>query len=809
MNRRTFCAILPLAATLKPAEAAGSQPPRERLGFDQDWRFFPGDPAGAESPSYNDSAWRILDVPHDWSIESKIDPNSPAGGSGGFFPCGIGWYRRSFTVPAAWNGKRVTVEFEGVYMNATVYFNGRELGMHPYGYTSFFHDLTPHLQPGADNILAVRVDQSKHRNSRWYAGSGIYRHVWLNVTAPVHIAPWGVFVTTPEVNAARAKVSIKAQIANESANRSKFVVRTLLYDASGAIAGQSDGEATLEAGGSTAASQEITIDKPRLWAPESPNLYRAVTRVIEDGKMVDEVSTPFGVRSIEWSEGGFLLNGAPVKMNGGCVHHDNGPLGAAAFDRAEERRVQMLKESGFNAIRTSHNPPSPAFLDACDRLGMLVMDEAFDCWSRGKNPQDYSVVFKDWWQRDIDAMVLRDRNHPSVVMWSIGNEIPERGDPLGAQEAKMIADYLRSLDRTRPVTSALNFIFGKWPNTDGFYSALDIGGYNYNLSNHAADHERVPSRVMACTESYPRATFDDWAMVNDFPYIVGNFVWTAIDYLGESGLGRATLRDVNDTSRQGYGAPYPCHGADCGDIDICGMRKAIAHYRNIVWDRGEKLYLGVRQPVPEGKRMSVTQWGVWPVYPSWTWPGMEGAALEVEVYSRGETVRLYLNGKLIGEKPATRAERFTANFSVAYAPGVLKAVALRGGNAMAETVLRSVGEPARIRLTADRTSLKADGQDLSFITVEALDASGQPHPNADHPVAFSLQGPAAIAAVGSADLKSEEPYQSNQHQSNQRKLFHGKALVVIRASRTAGALTLTATAPGLQPGTLRIASRTT
>jgi len=800
MKRRTFCAILPVAGTLWPAEAASQpQPPREKLLFDHDWRFLLGDPGGAEAASFDATAWRSVTLPHDWSIEGKIDPNNPMGGSGGFFPGGIGWYRRSFTAPAAWSGKRVSVEFEGVYMNATVFINGHELATHPYGYTSFFHDLTPHLQPGANNVLAVRVDQSKHRNSRWYSGSGIYRHVWLNVTGPLHIAPWGVVVTTPEVSARQAKISVQTRIANESGNKPKFVLRTVLYGASGAPIGQSEAGAALEPGKGIVATQEIAVDKPALWSPESPALYRAVTRVIEDGKTVDEVSTPFGIRSIEWSaEKGFLLNGTAAKMAGGCVHHDNGPLGAAAFDRAEERRVRLLKEAGFNAIRAAHNPPSPAFLDACDRLGMMVIDEAFDCWSRGKNQYDYNVAFKDWWQRDIDAMVLRDRNHPSVVIWSIGNEIPERGEPLGAQEAKMVADYLRGLDHTRPITSALNSV-GNWTGTDGFYSALDIGGYNYNLSNHAADHQRVPSRIMACTESFPHSTFDDWAMMADFPYIVGNFVWTAIDYLGESGLGRSTLRDVKDTSREGYGAPYPCHGADCGDIDVCGMRKAIAHYRNIVWDRGEKLYLGVRQPVPEGKRMSVTTWGVWPVYASWTWPGMEGKALEVEVYSRAEAVRLYLDDKLIDEKPTTRAQRFTANFSVPYAPGVLKAAALQGGKTIAETVLRTAGEPVQVRLTADRTSLRADAQDLSFITVEALDANGQPHPNAEHQVTFSLKGPGTIAAVGNGDMTSEEPYQGNQ-----RKLFHGKALVVLRTSRAPGALTLTAAAPGLKTATLNI-----
>ena len=804
MNRRTFCAILPVAGALRSAEAASQEPPpRERLLFDHDWKFLLGDPAGAESPSYDASGWRTLDVPHDWSIEGKIDPQNPMSGSGGFFPAGVGWYRRTFTVPPAWSAKRISVEFEGIYMNATVYVNGHELDTHPYGYTTFFHDLTPHLKPGPNNVLAIRVDQSKHRNSRWYAGSGIYRHVWLHTANPVHVAPWGTCVTTPEVSAARAKVSVKTRIANESGKKLNVAVDTVLYGRSGAVAGRSSNSVAVDTGDPVEVSQEIAVDRPALWSPESPTLYRAVTRVMQDGKAIDEVSTPFGIRSIEWSaERGFLLNGKAVKMTGGCVHHDNGPLGAAAFDRAEERRVQILKESGFNAIRASHNPPSPAFLDACDRLGMLVMDEAFDCWSKGKNPYDYNVAFKEWWQRDIDAMVLRDRNHPSVVMWSIGNEVPERGEPLGAEEAKMIADYLRDLDRTRPITSALNFIMGQWSNTDGFYSALDVGGYNYNLNNHAADHKRVPSRIMACTESYGQDTFNYWAMVTEFPYIVGDFVWTAIDYLGESGLGRWYYRDLGDTSREAYGAPYPCHGADCGDIDMCGNRKALAHYRNIVWDRGEKLYLGVRQPAPEGKELHVTRWGVHPVYASWTWPGMEGRPLEVEIYSRAEMVRLYLGEKMIGEKPTTSAEKFKANFSVLYAPGVLKAVAAQDGKPLAEAVLRTAGEPARVRLTADRVSLKADGQDLSFVTVEAVDTNGQAHPNAEHQVTFALKGPGTIAAVGSADMMSEDRYQGNQ-----RRLFHGRALVVVRTSRTAGALTLTASAPGLKGDAVQIAAR--
>lgn len=803
MNRRTFCAILPAAGTLRLANSASTSSPRQRQLFDHDWKFLLGDPPGAEAPSFDAASWRSLDLPHDWSIEGAIAANNPMGGSGGFFPSGVAWYRRTFAVPAAWSARRVSLEFEGIYMNATVYVNGRELGVHPYGYTTFFHDLTPHLEPGAENVLAVRVDQSQQPNSRWYAGSGIYRHVWLHVTDLVHVAPWGIFVSTPQVSPDQARVSIQSKIVNDSGDPSNLSIETLILTHAGTSAGRSISAVRVNGRESAEVSQEVSVAKPELWSPDSPNLYRAVTRLLQDGKIIDEVSTPFGVRSIEWSaEKGFLLNGKPVKMTGGCIHHDNGPLGAAAFDRAEERRVQILKESGFNAIRTAHNPPSPAFLEACDRLGMLVMDEAFDCWSKGKNKFDYNVAFKEWWQRDISSMVLRDRNHPSVVMWSIGNEIPERGDALGAQEAKMISDYLRELDHTRPLTSALNLVFGNWSNTDGYYSTLDIAGYNYNLNNHTEDHKRVPSRVMACTESYGQATFDYWDMVDRFPYIVGDFVWTAIDYLGESGLGRWYYRDPKDTSREGYGAPFPCHGADCGDIDLCGNRRALAHYRNIVWNRGEKLFVGVRQFPPEGKELRVTRWGVWPVYSSWTWPGMEGKPLDVEVYSRASSVRLYLGSQLIGEKPTTRAEKFKTIFSVPYAPGTLRAVAVDDGKPIAESVLRTVGEPVRVRLTADLTSLKASGQDLAFVVVEAVDSNGQPHPNAEHQVAFSLQGPGSIAAVGNADLKSEEPYRGTQ-----RKLFHGKALVVVRSSRKAGDLTLRATAPGLNAGSIRIASK--
>ncbi len=398
-----------------------------------------GDPNGAEVPSYADSSWRTVDLPHDWSIEGRPEKDNPSGQGGGFFPTGTGWYRKAFHVPAEWKGKRVSVEFDGVYRNATVYLNGHKLGTHPYGYTAFIFDLTPELDFAGANVLAVRVNNSAQPNSRWYSGSGIYRHVRVIVTDPVHVAHWGAFVTTPEVSSTSAKISLHARVANESAQQEGVSIETTVFNKAGKKVGTAKSNLAIAPGGEAEATQEITVTKPALWSPESPVLYRALSQVREDGKVVDEVVTPFGIRSLAWSaEKGLLLNGKPVKLAGGSVHHDNGPLGAAAFDRAEERRVELLKAAGHNAVRTAHNPPSTSFLDACDRLGLLVLDEPFDMWRAHKTKFDYGSDFDEWWKRDISAMVLRDRNHPSIVIWGIGNEIPELEVESGQAIAKAI-----------------------------------------------------------------------------------------------------------------------------------------------------------------------------------------------------------------------------------------------------------------------------------------------------------------------------------------------------------------------------------
>jgi beta-galactosidase len=524
--------LLPLSMS-----AATSNSPRLQLAADSGWKFLLGDPNGAEAPSFQDQSWRMVQLPHDWSIESAPDKNNPSGSGGGFFPNGTGWYRNSFSAPPDWKGKRVTVEFDGIYRNATVYLNKHKLGTQPYGYTSFELNLTAELSFTGPNVLAVRVDNSAQPNSRWYSGSGIYRHVRVIVTDSTHVGHWGVFVTSPEISETAAKIQVRTNIANESV-AADLTVQTTLLDQTGRLVGTAQSRAKVNAGSNIELTQDIAVVHPALWSPDSPVLYHAVTRLLKNGQVVDQVDTPFGIRSIAWSaDKGLLLNGKPVKLTGGSVHHDNGPLGAAAFDRAEERKVELLKAAGHNAVRTAHNIPSPAFLDACDRLGLLVLDEPFDVWEAHKVKYDYGSNFDEWWKHDISAMVLRDRNHPSVVIWGIGNEIPELEVQKGREIGKKLADQVRSLDNTRPLTLAFPGTT-TLPTAQAVFSLLDITGYNYSLQNsYADDRTKIPSRIMLITESYPAYAFRLWKISHDQPYVLGDLTWTSMDYLGESGIG--------------------------------------------------------------------------------------------------------------------------------------------------------------------------------------------------------------------------------------------------------------------------------
>ena len=826
-----------LAVSLALAGNCAAEMPREHLRIDDNWKFFLGDPKDASTTGFADSGWRSVTLPHDWSIEGKMDPKAPMGGQGGFFPGGVGWYRYHWQAPADWMGKRVRVEFEGVYMNADVYLNGQKLDSHPYGFTSFFVDLTPALKAGYGNVLAVRVDNSKQKNARWYTGSGIYRHVWLDVTNPVQVAPWGVFVSVPEADAKAANISVQTTLLNQTANTTPARITTALRGPDGVEIGRSETSVDLAASGSREIKQEIALSNPPLWFPETPRLSTAVTDVIVDGRTVDEVTTEFGMRALAWTaEKGLTLNGKTYKLAGGCIHDDNGVLGACAFDRAEERKVELLKAAGFTALRTAHNPPSPALLDACDRLGMLVLDEAFDCWVNGKNTFDYHVVFKNWWQRDIDLMIMRDRNHPAVVMWSIGNEIPGVFDAMGNEYSPKLVGEIHSLDTTRPVTNgSLGWPPGmKEPQSPGSNSpaltstdsahadapssrdpaswkSLDILGSNYHIAGTIARHVVWPARVLVSTESKPPLGEADHVLDNTF--VVGDFVWSAQDYLGEVGIGRwfyegdptepmTTQKNQPPTKlfpvHHGGDALYPWRGSDCGSLDLIGNSKPAAHHWNIVWNRGEKLYLAVRQP-EDDKKITVVGWGWYPAWENWTWPGREGKAMSVEVYSRYPSVRLYLNDKLVGEMFTTQKEGYQAIFRLRYQPGILKAVGVEDGKESETMQLETVGDPASIKLTPDRSTIHADGQDLSFIQVDVLDKQGRLQPNADELISFSLTGPGTIAGLGNALLKSTEPFQGTTCH-----VYHGQALIVLRGSKAAGTLHLKAHSPGLASSSVAI-----
>ncbi len=791
-----------------------AQEGRERA-FDLNWRFLRADAPGAEQPGFDDAAWRVLDVPHDWSIEdlpangstNRVGPFDPEVSAGtdasGNTVGGTGWYRKYFSLPPADAGKAVSVRFDGVYMDADFWLNGHSLGNHPYGYTGFALDLTPRLNPaGQTNVLAVRV-RNEGKNSRWYSGSGIYRHVVLTVTDPLHVPLWGLQVSTPQVSKDQSTMTVKTDIANGRPTPSDLTVRVRLLDPKNKTVARGETRLEMPADSQTNALQNLAIASPRLWSLDKPWLYRAEVELVAGGKIADRTGTTFGIRTVTVdAEHGFQLNGMPLKLKGGCLHHDNGPLGAAAIDRAEERRVELMKAFGFNAIRTSHNPPSPAFLDACDRLGMLVLDEAFDCWVHGKKPEDYHRFFDAWSDRDIAAMVQRDRNHPSVVMWSIGNEIPDRFDRPDI--AKRLRDAVLAQDATRPVTEAVNPMWEPelrqrdWDKeSDVAFQFLDVGGYNYQPWKFASDHARNPQRVMMTTESFPKDIFDYWAAVENHPYVIGDFVWTGMDYLGESGIGHAGL----DHPKYEWNQPWPWFNAFCGDIDLCGFKKPQSYYRDVVWNRSP-LAMAVHAPIPEGRQEQISGWG-WPdEHQSWTWPGQEGRPLPVAVYSRGDKVRLELNGKVVGEQPVSVTTKLTAHFEVPYAPGELRATSFLKGKEVARVSFHSVGPPVALRLTPDRSTIRANRNDLSFVTVEVVDQNGNLVPDAAIPVRFEISGTGRLAAVGSGN-----PYLPESFQQPKRTTFEGRCLAILQPDGEPGKITIRAGADGLTPATAIVKTR--
>ncbi|HPG41328.1 MAG TPA: glycoside hydrolase family 2 TIM barrel-domain containing protein [bacterium] len=784
------------------------------IPFDMYWLFLRDNPPGAEKPEFVESDWRMLDVPHDWSIEDlptttdkkQIGPfseESPGQASAGHVVGGTAWYRKHFRLDAD-STKIVTIHFDGVYMDSDIWLNGHHLGKHPYGYTPFGFELTPYLnRPEADNVLAVQV-KNEGQNSRWYSGSGIYRHVWLTVTEPVHVQKWGVVITTPEITEQSATVRVKTTVQNRTGKEVELIINTSLEYNAQAVTSETQAPLKIAANSYTDVEQELTVAAPQLWSPENPNLYTADIKIIQAEKEIDRVSQTFGIRSIHFdAAAGFTLNGQPVLLRGGCVHHDNGPLGSATIDRAEERRVERMKAFGFNAIRTSHNPPSKQFLDACDRLGMLVIDEAFDMWQREKNPQDYHRFFDDYWRKDLAAMVLRDRNHPSVIMWSIGNEINERADPSGLQLTREMKALVHELDPTRPVTAAICEFWDHrgrpWEATAPAFALLDVGGYNYQWQRYESDHAKYPDRLMAGTESVALQAFENWQQVEKHPWVIGDFVWTGMDYLGESGIGNSIL--YKDSTNVGFWRDWPWFNAYCGDIDICGFKKPQSYFRDVVWHISP-LEMAVHAPIPQGYKERVSFWG-WPdEQQSWTWAGHEGDSLQVSVYSRCEQVVLELNGQKIGERPVSAATGLKASFSVPYQPGVLKAIGITGGKEVAAKTFTTTGAPVKLRLTVDRNPITGSRNDLAYITVEAVDAQGRPAPDAELPVQFTVSGNGELAAVGNG-----KPDDMRSFKTPECTLFHGRCLVIVRPNGQAGKIKLQAKAENVKTAELIIRTK--
>ena len=817
-----------LAALLLVFTSAVGQP-RRVTNMDAGWRFHQGDVMGAEAATYDDMDWRKLDLPHDWSIEGDNLRENTGGGSIGFFPTGMGWYRKTFDVKAFDKNKLYSIEFDGIYMLSTVWLNGHELGTWPYGYSSFSYDLTPYLR-AKGNVLAVRVDNSRHGNSRWYTGSGIYRHVRLVETARTHFAKWGVFNSTMHLTEKEAAIRVKSELENDDNRDKQLTLSHTIIDADGNIVARAEQRVGIAAGSRGTDEQTISVPDPVLWNLDHPYLYTLRSTLTEGKRLVDEVDNVLGIRTIEYPlDKGFLLNGQQVKMKGVNLHHDGGAVGAAVPERVWERRLEILKSGGCNAIRTAHNPPAPEFLDLCDRMGFLVMDEAFDQWINAKNKEDYHLYFREWHERDLTAMVARDRNHPSVVMWSIGNEIRDQRSAEGPGAAAEMIAICHRLDDTRLVTSGNDEIASNSPTSPEFLAAFenDIIGYNYpdrwrtrREVVYAIDKAAYPNRRVVATESTglggPRRQYQwpgttpppqlgagadgfspqqqqqphfrrrnrglissemidveqRWRFTTAYDYVIGDFMWTGIDYYGESG--------------------WPSRGSMSGYLDNCGFPKDGYWFFKSIWSQEPVLHL----------------------LPHWNWEGHEGQIMQVACFTNCEEVELFVNGKSYGKK-ATEFPRRGVNpswasydpgkhfattadlhltWDVEYQPGEIKVVGKRDGQTF-EDVIRTASVPAQLRATVDRPSFRAIPSDVAHVTIEVLDKDGNLCPLADNQVRFSVKGGRLIGVESGnmTDLSSVL--------ASERKAWSGKCLAIVAADHP-GPVIVTAQAVGMPASTV-------
>jgi beta-galactosidase len=797
-----FCLLL-CAASLCFANSR----PGKRVIFNQDWRFQLGDVTSGQDMDLNDSQWRQLDLPHDWSIEGEFSEKAPAGTGGGALPGGIGWYRKNFHIPLTAKGKQIFIEFDGVYRNSEVWINGHYLGKRPYGYISFQYDLTPHLIYGSNkNLIAVKADNSQQPNSRWYSGSGIYRNVWLTTLDPVHIEHWGTYWTTPEVNSQSATVVIKTKVNNSSQNKAQVNLTTIIQDASGRVVARgiekgANAEAHVEV------SQTFKVSSPSLWSDERPYLYKIVSQLEQGGRIVDRYETPLGIRTFRFDiNKGFFLNDKPVKIRGVCNHHDLGSLGAAVNTRAIERQLEMLKEMGVNGIRTSHNPPAPELLELTDKMGFIVMDEAFDVWKIKKTNFDYHLDWDEWHKRDLEDMVLRDRNHPSIIMWSIGNEVMEQWNqnPEGGTISRELVAIVRNLDKTRPITSATNGVdTNNKVITDG---GLDIVGTNYHHGKIPELQKMFPGRVILGAETtsavqsrssyimpsdeirrWPRkwdevlkegtpdftcSAYDNssapwgstheetWKIVKKHDFFAGMFIWTGWDYLGEP-----------------TPYPWPAVSSYFGIIDLAGFPKDSYYMYQSEWTSKPVLHL----------------------FPHWNWKA--GEKVDVVTYFNADEVELFLNGRSQGTK-RKQGDDMQVFWRLPFEPGVLKAVSRKNGQVVLTREVRTAEAPARIVLVPDRQAIKADGVDLSFVTVKVVDRNGTVVPSADNLIKFELTGEGSIVGLDNGYQASHESFKGKQ-----RKVFRGMALAIVQAKQKPGRIVLKATSDNLAPASVVIVIR--
>jgi beta-galactosidase len=766
-------------------------------------------------PDFDDSQWRPLNLPHDWGVDGPFQRNL-SGATGRLPWAGVGWYRKHFTLPAEDAGRQIYLDLDGAMSFTNIWLNGSYVGGWAYGYTSFRVDLTPYVKPGGQNVLAIRLDNPAN-SSRWYPGGGIYRNTWLVKTAPVHVSQWGTAITTPQITPQQATVKLAVTLDNRTQGPAQAAVRTQIFalDGAGRLVGEpvavTDATAlAVEPGRRATAEATATVPAPRLWSIKTPNLYLARTTVEQGGRMVDTYDTTFGIRSVSFDPNqGMLLNGKLVELQGVCNHHDLGPLGTAVNVRALQRQIEILKEMGCNAIRTSHNPPAPELLELCDRMGMVVMDEAFDCWARGKSPNDYagSGAWPAWHEKDMRALVRRDRNHPSVVMWSIGNEVQERGSPAGTQIATELKRFVYLEDSTRPVTGANNgdnmANTGPWP---AYRAVFDVYGFNYNPTRYGQFHQAVPTMPVVGSETastissrgvyvfpvsndkaqgrdnraYQMSSYDlyapPWATTPDteftgqdrFPYTLGEFVWTGFDYIGEP----TPWGGGNDPSRSSY----------FGIVDLCGFKKDRFYIYQARW----------RPELPMAH-----------IVPHWTWPDRVGQVTPVHVYSTGDEAELFLNGQSLGRKKRGQLEYRFRWDDVVYQPGELKVAAYKNGQPWAEQTVRTAGEPARLKLTVDRDALTPDPADLSYITVEIVDREGRLVPRANNRLTFTLEGPGEFAGIDNGD-----PTNHDWFRNPQRNAFNGMCLAIVRPKAgEPGNITLRVQTEGLEVATVRLTIR--